>query len=763
MDINEPNSSSSQDDSSSQPEEVQEVLNPQRKPLTKREHYYIKNTLSQLNNSLAALKAHSKIEKSELEHFVVISPLEGSASIDSWTEKVIAVQTEHFENLCVETINFPSKEAKADIHDLLYNHPAIELVERSKQSFVIAGSKGAVAKVCEEANEICLQYAVTTDELDLSKKHIKFLFKFYHKACKKIVDGKSVHDIQLNLDAGTISITANPNGQKEAKIKIAEFQSAAEEIKLNISSSAHKLLSSQRGIKKLTEIFDILHQQIVYDFEQTQIPDGVQYHICFLSKNKEVLKNVMENVAKYAIVMTHKTTDAKIRVCSSKEWRDLIAEICEEHFVSVFVDEALQTIIVTGEQLVCNDIVEKVKKFLAKHTNVEERMTVNQSEWFVLKENFSNQMKGINDIARENGVQIEWPKPNCKDSLLPIVISGEPDFVDNIKGIVCTLLQSICKRESRITNVPSVETVLESMEDKLCVFETVDKVKVEIKLENEINLEIESVAKTRQVCVAVSSGPGGSHVSICTGDLTQNAPVGVIVNFILSTPNTQDGFLSHLLESGGPEAMKDFKQQVSDSMELKPGVKLVTVHGLLKCSQLVHYVLPSWKDGSENDDAKKYFVEKSLIEVLTSFARLGSILITPLTLAPFHYPLNTFVKLVLDAVESLSINVQVVVYVEEIGHSDEFQSAFITRNFHVLQKISLDSQGTSDLATTTAATLKAKNISNLNSFITLVNGDLLEQQVCAYRAIILCWLAMLKVKYIIMTRTIYSYSCSIAA
>lgn len=739
MDTSEPDSPSTQADPSSQPEEVQEVLHPQRKPLTKGEHYYLKNTLSKLNNSLAPLKAHANIEESKLECVVVISPLEGSASIDDWTDKVITTQTEHFENLSVESLNFPSKEAKADIQDLLYSHPAISLIERHKDSFIISGSKEAVAEVLEETNEICLHYAVTTDELDLPKKYVKFLHEFHFEALKKEVNRNNVFDIQINPDIGSISITANPNGQREVKMKIAEFQSAAEEIIINISSSAHALLSSRRGTEKLTEILGVLHQQIVYDFEQTQIPDGVQYRICFLSKDKEVLKNVKENVEKYIFVTPLKTSVAKIRVCSSKGWRDLIDKLHEEHFVSVSVEEALQTIIVTGEQLACNDIVEKVKKFLAKHTNVEERITVSKSEWFVTNQNFRHKINAINDRAKLECVQIKWPEPNCKVSSLPIIISGEPDLVDNIKVMVGALLQSVYRKESRITNVPSIEHVLESMEDKLRLFETVDKVKVEITLENENNPEIEAIAGTesifsQQVCAAVS--PNGMHVSICTGDLTQNAPVGVIVNFILSNPNTQDGCLSHLLEFGGPEVMKDFKQKASDSMELKPGVKLVTCQGHLKCSQLIHYVLPSWKDSPESDETKEYFVETILTKVFRSTAHLGSVLITPLTFAPFYYPLNTFVKLVLDAVVSLSISMQVVVYVEEIGHANEFQSGFITRNFHVHQKVSLDlslaaTKGKSDLATTTASTLKAKTISNLNSFITLVNGSLLDQKVCA--------------------------------
>lgn len=737
MDTSEPDSpsSSNQDGQPSQQEEVQEALSPQRYELSKGERYYLKNTLSELNTSLAPLKAFAEVEDSDLKCFVVISPIQGSASIDDWTDKVTTAQTEHFKDLSVETISFASKEAKADIQDLLYNHP-VGLIERHKDRFVIAGSKDVVDRVCEEASEIGLQYCITTVELDCPQKHVKFLDKFYSEELKAY--GKDVHSIRFDPDAGTISVTANPNGHGEVKRKVVKLQNTAEEEILNISSSAQKLLSSRRGAEKLDEILGVLHSQIVYDFEQTQIPDGMQCRICFLAKDKDVLKNIKENVKKYAIVMTIETSVAKIRVCSSEEWRDLISRLCEEHFISVTVVEASQTIIVTGEQLACDGIAEKVKKFLAKHINVEERMNVSNSEWFIIHHNFSKKLKAIQERAKEQVVQIKWPDNNCKDPSLPIVISGEPHLVDHIKEMVSALLRSVCSQKSRITNVPSVEHVLESMKDRLRLLETDEKVKIEINLENENNEAVigtEGIS-SRQVCGAVS--PGGSHVSICTGDLTQNSQVGVIVNFISSNPNTQDGFLGHLLEFGGPEVTENFEQKVSDSMELKPGVKLTTCQGKLKCSQLVHYVLPPWNN-SESAETKEYFVETTLKKVMNDASHWGSVLITPLTSAPFHYPLNVFVKLVLDAVVSLSMSVQVVVYVEEIAHANEFQSAFLTRDCHVHQKIPLEAPLTAaktdgptpaTIPVAAAVTPRAKTLSNPGSFITLVNGDLLKQQVC---------------------------------
>ena len=711
------------------------VHSPQRDPLTKEQHFYLKNSLPEFNDALQSLKACANIEKVGKDYFVVISPLEGSGSIDEWKDNVAAALKEHFEELSIETIDFPNKEAKSDIQDIIYDEmDSVLVVKRKPDSFVIAGSKEIITEICEKATEICLQYQVTIRAIELPRKRVKFLKKFYHHEFQKLVNKTSVHDIQLNTDDGLITVTANPPGHTEVD-EVVEQKNTPEEKSLLLSQAAYKLLCSQKGANKLKEVFDISGPQIVYDMEQVQIPGDVQYYIRFLSKDVEVLKKVKKSVKLYVHEVAFRTSPAKIRLCSSKEWREFISTLSEEHFVSVTAQEDSSSIIVTGEKLACNDISERVQRFLEKHTNIEERVTVSQSEWFVINRNFFNEVKGINDQAKKKQVKIEWPKHNLKVSSLPIVISGEPGVVDDINVQVSMLLKKVCKKESRITGVPAVVHVLESMEDKLRLLESDERVRIKVTLENGDTNELEAAAQVegelpRQVCAGTS--PSGSRVSVYTGDFAQNVPVGVIVNFITSDPNTQVGCLKHLLESGGADAMEDFKRKVSQFMELKPGTVFRTRHGQLKCSQLVHCVLPSWKS-AETEANKEYFLEEALYEVMKDTAHSGSILITPLTSAPLHYPVNTFVRLVMDAAtHQTSSDLQVSVYVEELQHANEFQGAFQTRNYQIHQKVPLGSPLLAAKKEKPTAPLAAsvKTISsNLGNFITIVNGDLLQQQV----------------------------------
>ncbi len=710
---------------------AQQAYSPLREPLTKQEHSYVKNTLSKLSNSLQQLEAYVEVEENSNGIFIVISPLDGSSSIDGWMEKVSLARKEYFEDLSVETITFPNKAAKSDIQDLLYELP-ITVVEHHIDSYVIVGSREVVARMCKDANQICVQYQVTTVALEVSRKHVKFLLKFCNEKFQKLAGTDDVHNIFLNPDNETISVTANPNGHAEVK-KLVELNDIAAEKTLPISPSAHKLLSSRRGAEKLIEIFGDLKALIVYDFEQTQISGDGQHNICFVSNSMEILKNVKKNVKKYVHEEKLVTSVAKIEVCSSKEWRDFVSKLCEEQFVFVTVLETSNTIIITGEQRACNSAMEQVHKFLNERTNVEKRVMVGQSEWFVIRYHFSDEVKGVNDQAKKNHVKVKWPTSDSAASSLPIVICGEHDTVESVETMVTMLIKNVCKKVSRIMGVPAVEHVLDSMADKVRLLESDEKVKVKIVFENVDSSKPESAVKVdgelpKLLCAGTS--PSGSGVSVYTGDFAQNAPVGVVINFITSEPNPQVGYLSHFLESGGPKVVEDFQQKVSQFMDLQPGTIFKTCYGNLKCAKLLHCVLPSWKD-RESTDNKEYFVEAALNDIIKTMAHCESVLIAPLTPTPLHYPVNVFVKLVMNAVTAT--NVQVVIYVEEPHHAREFQSAFISRNFQIHQKVHTESPL---LAPTCKkdrppATATAKTISsNLGSFITLVNGDLLEQQVC---------------------------------
>ena len=703
----------------------------QKEQLTREQLFYLQQSLSELNDKLLPLKACAEIESKCL----VISPLKDAGAIDNWEDQVTTVHKEHLEGLCTEIVSFP-KEARLDVQDFVLDRSdSILLVKREKQSITIAGQKDVIAEACKKIAELCLEHQITEREIDLQQKYIKYLERFCHQEFKKL--GHVVCDLQFKPDIKKVIVKAYPNGHSEVD-KIIGRASEASEKNVSLSYPAFKLLSSQRGTEKLKEIFTISFSQLVCDLEQYQDSNGdTQYRICFLSNNKEVLKDVMQTVQLYVHEETFQTTASKIRVCSSKEWRDFVADIYEQHFVAITADETSSTITVTGELVFCPDIVERIRNFLAKHTNIEERLIVGQSEWCIISSNFSNEMNRINEQAKKKQVKVEWPE-RINEPSLSVVISGEPGVVDDIKVQLKLLVAKVCKKEARITGVPAVVHVLESMEDKIRLLETDAKVRVEINLENSDNCTATAIQSVGEVPHQVCSGtsPIGCQVSVYTGDCTQNAPVGVIVNFITPDPNPQMGHLKHLLESGGLEATEDFRRKISQFIELKPGNVFKTRVGQLRCSQLVHCVLPSWKSSSESDSYKQFYLQAALTQVMQDASMSGSMLLMPLTSAPLHYPVNLFARLVMDAVtyQATSPNLHISVYVEELQHAKEFEGALQTRDFQVHTKVPLDSPllsaGRKAQETASPTTASAKTItSNLSSFITVVNGDLLQQQV----------------------------------
>lgn len=720
------------------PKTPQHVWSVQREQLSKEQSFYLQHSISNLNDTLKALKAVAEIEESGTSKWVNIKPLEGSSEVEDWEKKVTEAQKEHFEGLCVETIAFP-KEAKGEVlsHVIVATgtHPtSIKIVTSANETITITGRKDIIDKVREEVTEISLSFQITTIAIPLPKKHVMFLAKFCEREFKTLQP--AVVDFNFVPDESIISVTANPEGHESLLAMIEQQVKTIQEKDLPISRGAYKLLSSTHGTKKLSEVFGVTTSQLVCDLEENDNPDGTPgYCVCLLSRDIEVCKKAKKNLKLYIYEETFETTKTKIRVCSSKEWRDLVEKLTGEYFVSITAREELATITVTGEKIVCADIVSKIKKFLTKHTNIEERITLSKNEWRVVSTNFLKEIEGVKEQAKGKNVKVEWPKETSTESALPILIQGEPGFVDDIKVQVEMLTMKVCKKESRVANVPAMVQVLDSMEDRISAIENRYKAAIEVCLEKGDNSGAADSQATgelpRKVCSATS--PDGARVSIYTGDITHHQPVGVIVNFVTPDPDPHIGNLKLLLEAGGGEALNDFSSKISQFMRLTPPEYFKTKQGQLKCSQLLHCVLPPW-NSAESDATKSYFLEETLKKALQSASPYGSILITPLTAIPFHYPINVFVRQVMEVlttghVSAFASDLQVTIYVEAIRHAKEFEEMLLAKKFQVHTKVPLNSPMLS-CKQSHQATAQAKTISSpISSFITLVKGDLLQQQV----------------------------------
>ena len=709
----------------------QRVWSVQREQLNKEQSFYLQHSIANLNETLKPLKAVAEIEESGTSKWLNIKPLEGSSEVADWEKAVTEVQKEHLTGLCVETIAFP-KEAKGDVlsHVMtaMETHPtSIQIVTRANETITIAGRRDIIDNVREEVTEISLTHQITTVSISLPRKNVKFLKMFCEREFTKLQP--AVVDFKFIPEENIISVTANPNGHGIVLAMIEEQTKTIQEKDLRITFAAYKLLSTTRGAKKLTEVLGVTASQLVCDLEEGPTPDGTPgYFVCLLSRNAELCKKTRKSLKLYIHEETFETSKAKIRVCSSKEWRDLIEKLTGEYFVMITAREEPATITVTGEKIICADIAAKIRKFLEKHTNVEERITLSKNEWRVVSTNFVSEIEGVKQQAKGKNVKVVWPKETSVESTLPILIQGEPDFVDDIKVQVEMLTTKVCKKVSRVAGVPAIVQVLDSMEDRISTIENRFKAAIEVCLEKGDNGgAAEATGELpRKVCSATS--PNGVRVSIYTGDITHHQHVGVIVNFVTPDPDPQVGNLKFLLEAGGGEALNDFTTKASQFMRLSPAENFKTKQGQLKCSQLLHCVLPPW-NSSESDETKIYFLEETLKKATQSASVHGSILITPLTATPFHYPINVFVRQVMEVLTTGHATSDLHIYVEAIRHAKEFEEMLLAKKFQVHTTVPLSSPMLGCKQNHQAAA-QAKTISSpISSFITLVNGDLLQQQV----------------------------------
>lgn len=714
-------------------QEEETVCPVQHKQLSDEQYLCLEQSLTTLNKSLAQFEAQAEIEESNKS--VSIKPLKGANKITDWERNVVAVLEKHFSEFHVERVFF-CKEAKGEVlsHVLSaandHQTPLLQIIEHNGESITIFGQKDMVANICLDVAKTSSLFDITTCSVSLPRRVANSIKTFWNVHLKQ-----RLPDVKLDFisQENQITATANQDGHIKFKAMVEELEGKIHEKELLISSSAYQLLSSERGTSKLFEIFGTHAHLVVYDLYETTQADGTaSYYLHLAAEDVDYCKKLRKEVKLYIHEQTIKTTNAKIRVCSSKEWRDMVTDLAAEHFVMITVGEVPLTITVTGEQLVCADIVSKIQTFLVKHTNTEERVTLTGNEWQVVSTNFKSEVEGVKTQAKQQNARVEWPEETIRVPTVSIVIQGEPDGVDNIKVMVEMLVSKVCKKESRVSGIPAVAQVIDSMADRINTIENMHKAAIEVYFDEEDGEDVE-VKQTcgelpRKVCSATS--PTGARVTIHIGDTSQHPHVDVIVNFITPDPNVGIGNLKLLFEAAGTEALEDFNRRVLQTLQLLPAEIFKTQRGKLKCTKLLHCVLPPWSS-TLSDSEKMYHLEDGLRRAFQNTLPDGSILITPLTITPFHYPINLIVGQVAEVLTTVKgPDLQTAIYVEELHHAMMFEDILIAKKFQIHTKVPqlLDVKQDKQVASPTAVSVKTIT-SPLNSFVTLINGDMLEQQV----------------------------------
>ena len=703
-----------------QPQAPKVVWSTQRERLLPGKYYFAKRGLDKLNKALQQIKASASLESGQT---ICISPMEEASDISDWEDKANELLAEYFADYYEDVVQI-CKEAKAEVLSFVFAEDRRPLgvdVSLQGERLSVSGSRDQVQKVLDEVHEMMLAAQVSTKDINLPRKHIRFLVKFCSQEMNNIIPTVQFEPL---IDQAVIRVTANPKGFEAFDQVVEDQLKTVNEATIDLSPDLHQLFSSARGEAKIAEVAGIEMPKIVYDFEATHSHD--EYILCILSHDKETCRSVRKQLGPYAHSKEIEVNQQKIRACTDKKWRELEHKLTSEHFVVISIHPENSQVVVEGEVVVLDDVIKQIEKFLRDHTSVEELVTVDANIWYVVNLNFATEMSAIDSDAKSRHVAIVWPKSSSRQDPT-ILIRGEPKHVDDFKVRVQMLFMKVHHKEATISKIPALVHVLGSMDDRINVLRTKSKASIELHFEKGTAEVSQATGELpRNLCSATAGS--GSRVNIYMGDFTQNQPVTAILNFVSLDPHIHIGTLKLLASTAGQEMEDDFKLKLSHMLVRRPGLVFQTKHGQLKCSQLLHCFLPPWNQGTAATGMQ--YLTEGLKDFLHISGTNSSVLITPVTSKPLEYPTEVFAEKLLEICSDQDI--QVTVYVDEIEQARVFEELLTDRKFiiHTHVPAGQTPKSAASLHSPASSLTSARAISNpIKSFISLTQGDMLKQQV----------------------------------
>ena len=698
---------------------------PLKRMIAPEKQHYLLNTLNKLNTELKDAKAHAsiKVERSDSAS-MIIKPEQGASEFTDWEERVSRILSDHLASFKGSKFTFPT-EAKEEVLEYTINlrdkYPEL-FVKTEGDTLVLAGSQELVSRVLERVSEICEPFRVVSASFTLPRKHIKYLMQF----CKRDLD--TVKGVQYTADSEkqVIEVRANPRNTKAFQALISEKIRLIKEKSMILSVDAHVLLSSSRGKERIATTIGTFISSLIYDFEVTSTG---AHQLCFLSASEELCQGAVDTLSPCIQQKVIPVSQTKARVCNTPQWKQLEKKFTKECFVQISV--MTESIVITGQSVTVAGVAAKMSQFIQEQTSVRDHIVCQRSEWRVIRENKFKELTAVKDRANKMNVDIDFPESKVDTDTVKILIWGDHTAVYDVKVRIEMLRSSLIKKVVKVSRVPGLLQILKSLEDKLRVLEQTHKVVIEVDIESEDNGTTEtakSVQTSTKLCTATT--PDGRIVTVFTGDFTQNR-AGTLVNFVTPDRNYSQGNLMALVNAGGGEVQDDLHSKMSQVFDLRPGLTFRSNHGQLKCTQLLHCVIPPWEGGDKNEG---FFLEEAFQNFIGSCT---APLITPVTAQPFGYPVDVFAKKVADIV-NFSYDAQVTVFVESVSHAKAFEESLKAKNFQICSSLSqrgsslsaaMPQTGKPDV-TTARGHISAKAISGqINTFIFLSQGDMFQQEV----------------------------------
>ena len=789
--ISQPNSQTGQPDDFSfkptpqpdiaSPPKVKHIWGPQKQRINTEKQHYLQHTLDRLNEKLETSKAKASIERDGSDTFVIIKPQSGSGELADWEETIGSTLQDHFATFMEEKHTF-TMEAKAEVLEYITNqrndHPEL-YVKPSGNTFTIAGTHDVVREILEKVTHMCQAAQVISTSHQLTKRQVKFLLKF----CKEDLNATAAAAPQASYSTdaanGIIKVKGNQSVQQKFQEVIDRKVKSIHQTSLRLSQDAYNLFSSKQGTAKINGVLGDCITKLVYDFDDATMEGGGA--IWILSTDAAICTRAVHTLEQCIQTKALSLPPRKLEACKLQEWKQFEANMKKEFFIHISIKT--NSIVVMGEASVLQGAEARISHFLHEQTSVEDHVVYQLSEWKVIRENLTQALNKIKDQAKQKNVRVMLPNPTNHVNPTKVPLRGEPDAVVAIKGELEKLKQKVFKKETKIAGLPGLVQVLQSMEDRFHVLEQTHKAAIEVNIESADSATGgRSKSKEATTKIFTATAPDGSKLTVVKGNFTQYHYVGSIVNFLQpgQDPEYSQGNLKILIDAGGIEVQEDLQSKIGEFMMLSTLHVFNSNRGNLKCSQLLHCVIPNWSQGTSSEP---YFLEEALKKTFEEATQHGSLLITPATAQPFNYPANIFAEKVTGAFTSSPTfdDIQVVVFVEIEAHAKEFEECLKAHNFQVNvapqigaspmrpQQISKSESASSPRVSTTpttvdqaptppvsvptsvstatpvvgpapavpasasmATTTSSQCIGGVTSFITLTNGDMFQQQVCVH-------------------------------
>ena len=704
----------------------QEPLNEILFDLKASEILWLRATMNELNSWLSSYMARCSVNKKDPSgsQEVIISPLPHAESVNDWELEVKKVMEEYLS--CYFETKFKFSMNHIDIVRFLQQSADnINCLWKIEDEVVILyGLKSEVNRVYSDLNFFVEEVQVEEETKQFSRRHVTYV----SLQCRRQLKIDAIEQMELCKSTGEVFVKGTASGRQKFWEVIEQEGKNVIEKKVQLSLELSNFLQTGKGIKKIEELMGVFITTVVYCLEKDD--DGVCciYFLCNTAVGEKSLKHIKRTFKSYLAFDSIPVESSKIRFCLDVNWSKNVDNLKEQHFVCIVLDQASNMIKIAGERMAVANIRTILEEYLLDISSIEEHLVIDYYKWRVIDNDLKHKVDAIvNDFGKN--IKIIPPKnlSTMNDKPVTITIQGDPNAVDDAKVRLQLLEKEVFHLQEKLSNIPAAHRLLSKMEDRINVIEHNHNAYIDIKIVAEDDVTSNSNASNTRSHHPTKIGgailSNEVRVFLYSDNFTKHPNVHTIINFVKCQPANSDFNLKRLFETKyGDSLQMEFYNKIKKAVHLRSGslLKMDSVDGL-DCTNLFYAFIPCWAGGKENEE---YYLEQCLLTIQSHVDYSSTILLTSVCTEPLLYPSSAFAKQVMSCFSSSSYShydITVAVYLNDASDATEFNQLFDNPKFGCRSITRLPQSQSKETG---------KIISNpINTFITLTQGNLLDQQV----------------------------------